>query len=82
MKISVTHLTSFVVLDQRFPPEEDLEDPDVFYYCDASGELLRTMKKMDVHITAMAYAPAIGSIIIGFNFGSFQIWRVESLQLE
>jgi hypothetical protein len=35
-----------------------------------------------VHVTALKYLPRIASIVVGFNFGDFQIWNLMRLSLE
>jgi len=54
---------------------------DYFNYCLPNGEVHTRLYKNSVKVTAVEYVPYLGSILVGFNFGGFQIWNVENLQL-
>ena len=69
----------FVRTDQQ---SESEEEQHLFFYLNSAGTLLGTLDRSRVQITCLEYAPAIESIIIGYNFGGFQIWKLDSLQLE
>jgi len=59
-----------------------MEEDHLFYYLDHFGNELGSLRKAEVQISCIEYVPAIESIVIGYNFGGFQIWKLDNFQLE
>ncbi|XP_041480738.1 protein ELYS-like isoform X1 [Lytechinus variegatus] len=53
-----------------------------FNYCKPDGKIFKTFPISDVSVTSLTYIPQIGSLAVGFNFGSFQLWRLADTSLE
>ncbi|KAL3282176.1 hypothetical protein HHI36_005370 [Cryptolaemus montrouzieri] len=39
------------------------------------------VNKEEVLVTALHYCPQLGSILVGYNFGAFQLWNLKSMEL-
>ncbi|XP_030843104.1 protein ELYS isoform X2 [Strongylocentrotus purpuratus] len=53
-----------------------------FNYCKPDGKTFKTFPIGEVSVTSLTYIPQIGSLVVGFNFGSFQLWRLADTSLE
>lgn len=71
-------------LIKAFPVDEPEDEmiADAFHYCRPTGESLLVLNKNSVAVTCLEYVPAIGSLLVGFTFGGFQIWRVNNMELQ
>ncbi|XP_046849987.1 protein ELYS-like isoform X2 [Xenia sp. Carnegie-2017] len=48
-----------------------------FTYVSSEGEDLGSYPSNDVSVTCLAYIRQLGSLIVGYSFGCFQIWDLE-----
>lgn len=39
------------------------------------------VNKEEVVVSALYYCPQLGSLLVGYNFGAWQLWNLISLQL-
>jgi hypothetical protein len=78
--IVASHLFCFHSAQDEFLVFEEY-DPTTFYYSVGEEELIK-ISKDNVCVACMEYVPAIGSLVAGYNFGGFQIWRVDNITLE
>lgn len=53
-----------------------------FKYTLPNEQVLATIPQENVKITSLQYEKQIDSLLVGFNFGSFQIWNMKSLSIE
>lgn len=53
-----------------------------FNYYKPDGNVFKSFPIGGVSVTSLTYIPQIGSLAVGFNFGSFQLWRLLDTSLE
>ncbi|XP_065060865.1 protein ELYS-like isoform X2 [Rhopilema esculentum] len=51
-----------------------------FRYLDHKGKPLRVLRRGDVAVTSLLVLRQATLLVVGFNFGCFQIWNLQSLQ--
>lgn len=61
---------------------EDEAVTEAFHYCKPNGESILVLHKNSVAVTCLEYVPAIGSLLVGFTCGGFQIWTVNNMELQ
>lgn len=81
--INTDDTTRFTNLILSFIDEsEDSEISDLdFNYCTPHGETVMSFPRQNVAVTCVEYIAAIGSLVVGFGFGCFQIWRIDDVRL-
>ncbi|ODM96006.1 Protein ELYS, partial [Orchesella cincta] len=63
-------------------PQEGEVFSDAFHYCKPNGDIIVTLHKNSVAVSCIEYVPFIGSLLVGFTCGTFQIWRVNNMELQ
>ncbi|XP_013391825.1 protein ELYS-like [Lingula anatina] len=53
-----------------------------FQYVQPDGELLESYIAEEVFVTSLKFVHPIGTLIVGFNFGCFQMWRLYEPVLD
>lgn len=53
-----------------------------FQFCSDKGKNSKTLDSVDVAVSAMLYVPQLASLVVGYNFGGFQIWNLMTLEVE
>ncbi|VDK36694.1 unnamed protein product [Taenia asiatica] len=52
-----------------------------FYYQTPRGETIAKVPSSSVRVTLLQYVPQIKSLVVGFDFGGWQMWSLTKLQL-
>ncbi|XP_052102837.1 protein ELYS-like isoform X2 [Mytilus californianus] len=55
---------------------------NLFKYRRCDGTELKSFNPSDVVVTCLKYIPQIGTLVVGFSFGSYQLWRLNVPVLE
>ncbi|XP_071147698.1 protein ELYS-like isoform X2 [Mytilus edulis] len=55
---------------------------NLFKYRRCDGTELKSFNPSDVIVTCLKYIPQIGTLVIGFSFGSYQLWKLNVPVLE
>jgi hypothetical protein len=53
-----------------------------YIFRNPDGSIRIKAKQDQVRVTVLQYIPLLGSLVVGFNFGAFQIWNLMTLELE
>ncbi|VDM23030.1 unnamed protein product [Hydatigera taeniaeformis] len=54
---------------------------NTFHYLTPRGESIAKLPSSSVRITLLQYVPQIKSLVVGFNFGGWEMWSLTKLQL-
>ena len=57
-------------------------DKTYFFYTMPNDEVMAKIPSDTVKITSIKYEKQIDSLLVGFNFGCFQIWNMKTLTIE
>lgn len=61
--------------------ETSLVDGQYIFH-NPDGSIRMKAKRDHIRVSTMKYIPQLGSLVVGFNFGAFQIWNLRTLDLE
>ncbi|XP_033102998.1 protein ELYS-like isoform X2 [Anneissia japonica] len=53
-----------------------------YNYSKPSGDVLKAFQSGNICVSALTYVPKLGSLLVGFDFGCFQVWRLAAPILE
>ncbi|XP_049874525.1 protein ELYS isoform X3 [Pectinophora gossypiella] len=53
-----------------------------YIFRNPDGTVRMKAKRDHIRVTVIQYIPQLGSLVVGFNFGAFQIWNLLNLDLE
>lgn len=53
-----------------------------FFYTMPNDEIMAKIEMNTVKVTTLKYEKQIDSLLVGYNFGSFQIWNMKSFSIE
>ncbi|CAH2091399.1 unnamed protein product [Euphydryas editha] len=53
-----------------------------YIFHNPDGTVRMKAKQSHIRVTVLQYIPQLGSLVVGFNFGAFQIWNTLNLKLE
>jgi hypothetical protein len=53
----------------------------LFQYRSENDRILRSWLACDVRVTSLEFIPALGALAVGYNFGAFQLWRIDNVTL-
>lgn len=45
------------------------------------GDTILYVNKVEVAVSALHYCPQLGSLLVGYNFGAFQLWNLMNMRL-
>ncbi|XP_069118568.1 protein ELYS-like isoform X2 [Argopecten irradians] len=62
--------------------DEEAQCQGEYQYRRCDGTVLKLLNTEDVRVTCLKYIPQTGNLVVGFNFGCFQLWKLHIPVLE
>ncbi|XP_033763311.1 protein ELYS-like isoform X2 [Pecten maximus] len=62
--------------------DEEAQCQGEYQYRRCDGTVLKLFNTEDVRVTCLKYIPQTGNLVVGFNFGCFQLWKLHIPVLE
>ncbi|XP_060062460.1 protein ELYS-like [Ylistrum balloti] len=62
--------------------DEEAQCQGEYQYRRCDGTVLKLFNTEDVKVTCLKYIPQTGNLVVGFNFGCFQLWKLHIPVLE
>lgn len=64
------------------PLNTDAKSKGKFSYRSAKGDLITAYSSQQVYVSAIHYIPQLALIAVGYNFGGFHLYNINTLQLD
>lgn len=55
---------------------------DQYIFLNPDGSVRMKAKRNHIRVTVLQYIPQLASVVVGYNFGAFQIWNILTADLE